>query len=121
MYHGRHGGVFDHEVDVGAKAHVQHAIGLIEDEELDAGKIEDAAIDQILEAAGRGNQNVAAALHLGYLVLDVGAAVDDHRSGNKQSHTSINEAPECLSKSHRVSLKWFVFPAFFLIFYDRNA
>ena len=48
----------DDAVDGGAEAHVEHAVGLVEDEDLDVGQRERAALEEILEAAGRGDEHV---------------------------------------------------------------
>ena len=58
------------------KAHVQHAIGLIKDEELAAGQHNDRALDKVVQTAGRGDDDIrteSEALCLGALIR---AAID---------------------------------------------
>ena len=75
---GRHGGAEQHGLALGRhrrgdatdgfdETHVQHAIGLIEREELDAAKIDQSLVHQVDQATGRGHQDrrtVADGLHL---------------------------------------------------------
>ncbi len=90
---GRHGGgeeqglarEGDHlhdALDVGDEPHVEHAVGLVDHEELDAGEQELAALEMVEQAAGRGDQHVGAAHQLGVLVTE-GDAADD------QSHVEL--------------------------------
>ena len=51
----------DDAVDGGAEAHVEHAVGLVEDEDLDVGERDRAARQQVLEAAGGGDDQVRGA------------------------------------------------------------
>ena len=56
--------------DVGDEAHVEHAIGLVEDEHLHLGEVHHAVAHQVEEPPGRRHQHVHAAaqrLHLGAL------------------------------------------------------
>ena len=69
------------------EAHVEHAVGLVQDEALDPADIEQALPHQIPKAAGGGDQNVRAPLEgfdLGYLGH---AAVDD--GGHTASVTAV--------------------------------
>ena len=68
-------GLGDDPVDRGAKAHVEHAVGLVEDEDLDLLQRDDAALDQVLEPAGGGDEHVGAAGG-GDLRAEADAAVD---------------------------------------------
>ena len=43
------------------EAHVEHAVGLVEDEDVDLAERDDAAGDQVLEPAGGGDEDVGAA------------------------------------------------------------
>ena len=61
----------DDPVDRRLEAHVEHPVGLVEDEDLDLVELERAALEQVLEATGRGDQDVGA---LG--ALDLGAEAD---------------------------------------------
>ena len=44
----------------GREAHVEHAVGLVEHERLDMGEVRRALLDEVDEAAGRGDEQVAA-------------------------------------------------------------
>ena len=63
----------DDAVDGRAEAQVEHAVGLVEHEQRDAVEAHEAPLDQILEAAGRGHQDVRAGGLLG-LAVDADAA-----------------------------------------------
>jgi hypothetical protein len=57
----------DDPIDRGLEAHVEHTVGLVEDEDPDPLQGDVAALDQVLEAARGGDDDVrlAGALHLG--------------------------------------------------------
>ena len=65
----------DDPVDGRAEAHVEHAVGLVEHEHADVLEREGAALEQVLEAAGRGHEDVGA-LGVASLLLEAHAAVD---------------------------------------------
>ena len=67
--------LLDDPVDRRAEAHVEHAVRLVEHEGADAVERERAARDQVLEAAGSGDDDVRLA-GLAGLLLDADAAVD---------------------------------------------
>ena len=69
---------FADALDVGDEAHVEHAVGLVDDEELDAGEQEPSALVMVEQAAGRRDQHVDAAGELGVLIVERDAA-DDQR------------------------------------------
>ena len=69
------GALGDDAVDGRAEAHVEHAVGLVEDEDLDVGERQRAAREQVLEAAGRRDEHVRGAGQLD-LLLEADAAVD---------------------------------------------
>ena len=48
-------------LDVGDEAHVEHAVGLVDDQDLDAGQQQLAALEMVEQAAGGGDQHVDAA------------------------------------------------------------
>ena len=48
-------------LDVRNEAHVEHAVGFVDDHHLDAGEQQLAALEVIEQAAGRGDQHVDAA------------------------------------------------------------
>ena len=51
-------------LDVGNEAHVEHPVGLVDDEDLDAHQHDAAALEMVEQAAGRGDQHVDAAIEL---------------------------------------------------------
>ncbi len=62
------------------EAHVEHAVGFVEHEHLDVGKVHAAALDVIDQAAGRRDQNVDAAPQRIDLRLHADAAEDRRRA-----------------------------------------
>ena len=69
------GVIRDDPVDDGLEAHVEHPVGLVEDEELDRVERDGAALDQVEQPARRGDEHVRAPGLLG-LGVDADAAVD---------------------------------------------
>ena len=67
-------------LDIRDEAHVEHAVGLVDDEQLDAGEQELAALEMVEQAAGRGDQHVDAAGDLGILIAE-GHAADEEGDG----------------------------------------
>ena len=65
-----------HVVD---EAHVEHAIGFIQNEDLHGAKVHGAASHVVHQAAGRGHDDIDAAVQGFELLLDVHAAVDGQR------------------------------------------
>ena len=61
-------------LDVGNEAHVEHAVGFVDDENLDAGQEKAAALGEVEQAAGRGDDHVGAAGDLGLLIAERDAA-----------------------------------------------
>jgi hypothetical protein len=59
------------------EAHVEHAVGLVEDENLDGAEIDDALVHQIQQAAGRGDDDVDSAVQRALLMELADAAEDD--------------------------------------------
>ena len=47
-------------LDLRAEAHVEHPVGLVEDEDADAGERDEPALDQVLETARRRDDDVRA-------------------------------------------------------------
>ena len=68
-------GLGDDPLDGRLEAHVEHPVGLVEDEDLDVGERDDAARDQVLEPAGRGDDDVGLARRRA-LGAEADAAVD---------------------------------------------
>ncbi len=64
-------------LDVGDEAHVEHAVGFVDDEKLDAAEQQPAALEMVEQAAGRRDQHVDAARELGILIVERDAA--DHQ------------------------------------------
>ena len=90
---GRHGGREEQRLalrrqqladllDVRDEAHVEHAVGLVDDEDLDAHQHQPAALEEIEHAAWGGDQHVDAAIELPGLVLHRDAA-------NEQRHVEL--------------------------------
>mmetsp|Transcript_17624 Transcript_17624/g.50474 ORF Transcript_17624/g.50474 Transcript_17624/m.50474 type:complete len:270 (-) Transcript_17624:815-1624(-) len=77
---GGHVGLLDDAADLGLEAHVEHAVALVEDEEGDGRHGDDAAVDEVVEAAGRGHDDVAPEGQVPHLLLLVGTAVNHHRA-----------------------------------------
>ena len=68
----------EHLLDVVDEAHVEHAIGLVEDEDLDVREVERALAVVVEEATRRGDEDVDAAAQLVDLRLHADAAEHDH-------------------------------------------
>ena len=64
-------------LDVGDEAHVEHPVGFVDDEKLDAGHQEPAALGVIEQAARRRDQHVDAARELAVLVVKRNAPDDE--------------------------------------------
>ena len=65
----------DH-VHAGGESHVQHAVGLVKDDDLDGVELDHLPLDEVLESSGGGNHCICPFLKLFRLGLDVNAAVD---------------------------------------------
>ena len=62
--------------DVGNEAHVEHAVGFVDDQQFHAGQQQTAALGMVEQAARRRDQDVDAAHQLGLLVAERNAADD---------------------------------------------
>ena len=60
--------------DVGNEAHIQHAVGFVDDQQFDAGEQQPAAFGVVEQPAGGCDQHVDAARQLGVLVAERNAA-----------------------------------------------
>ena len=60
--------------DVGNEAHVEHAVGFVDDQQFDAGEQQSAALGMVEQPAGGCDQDVDAARQLGVLVAERDAA-----------------------------------------------
>ncbi len=68
-----------HALDVGNEPHVEHAVGLVEHEGLDARKVDVALLLMVEQAARRGDEDVDAALQLRDLRAEAHAAEQRER------------------------------------------
>ena len=64
----------DDPADVADEAHVEHLVGLVEDEDLDVAEVERPGLDEVEEAPGRGDEDVDAAGQRADLLADRHAA-----------------------------------------------
>ena len=62
--------------DDGQEAHVGHAVGLVEHDDMDVGEIDITALDQVLEAAGARDEDLDATAQRALLRAVAGTAVD---------------------------------------------
>jgi hypothetical protein len=88
---GRHGGGEEQRLageghkaedalDIGDEAHVEHAVGLVDDHHLDVRQDQLAAFEMVEQAAGRGDQDIDALVDQRVLLLEADAA-DQERLG----------------------------------------
>ena len=70
----------DDALDIGNKAHVEHPVGLVDDENMRVGQQDLAAPMQIEQPSRRGDQHIDAAVELAFLV-DKTFAADQQRHG----------------------------------------
>ena len=61
-------------LDVRNEAHVEHAVGLVDDEDFDAGQQQLAALEEVEHAARRGDQHVRSAHDFLFLIAERDAA-----------------------------------------------
>ena len=66
--------------DVADEAHVEHAVGLIEDEDLDHREVDGVLADVVEQAARRGDHDLRTGAQCPDLALEADAAVDGDRS-----------------------------------------
>ena len=57
-------------LDVGNEAHVEHAVGLVDHQQLDAGEQQPSALEMVEQPTGRRDEDVDAAGELGILVVE---------------------------------------------------
>ncbi len=69
----------DNLANVVDEAHVEHAVGLVEDEDLDAFEAHEALLHQIEQPAGRGDEKIRTARERLFLATLADAAVDEGR------------------------------------------
>ena len=70
------GGVGEDRLDVLGEAHLEHLVGLVEDEEAQLGEVERALLEVVHDPAGRADDDVHAATQRGELDAVALAAVD---------------------------------------------
>ena len=70
-------------LDVGDEAHVEHAVGFVEHEDLDLRQVHALLLDVVEQAARRGDEDLDAGAHDGQLLLDVDAAEDARSSAGR--------------------------------------
>ena len=70
------GGVGEDRLDVLGEAHLEHLVGLVEDEEAQLGEVEGALLEVVHDATGRADDDVHAAAQRGELDAVALAAVD---------------------------------------------
>ena len=70
----------EHALDVGNEAHVEHAIGFVQHEDLDCAQIYSALLAEIQQATRRGHEDVAAPAHRIDLRVDAHAAEHGDRA-----------------------------------------
>ncbi len=76
-------------VDLGLEAHVEHAVGLVEDQQRDLCDRDQLAIDQILEPARRGDEHVRLVGLIG-LLAERYAAVDGNRADSLRAADELH-------------------------------
>ena len=67
-------------LDVGDEAHVEHAVGFVDHQDLDAVQQQLAALEMVEQAARRGDHHIGAAIELAVLIV-IGHAADQQRHG----------------------------------------
>ncbi len=66
----------EHATDVADEAHVEHPVGLVEDEDLDVREVDGALADMVEQAPGGGDDHVRAVAQRADLRREADAAVD---------------------------------------------
>lgn len=85
-----------HEAHVADESHIKHPVGLIEDDGAEARQVEGAALDQVLEAAGRSDHEAIVEAERAKLCAD-GRAAD---AGGGMDEEAFDECPELLVDLH---------------------
>ncbi|CAB3730465.1 hypothetical protein LMG3458_04790 [Achromobacter deleyi] len=73
--------------DVADEAHVQHAVGFVQHQDLDAGQVDRLLAAVVQQAAGRGHQDVQRLAQRGDLGVDVDAA--EHHHGRQRGVLAV--------------------------------
>ena len=87
----------DDALDVGQEAHVEHPVGLVEDEDLDLAQVRDLLADEVEQATGRRDEDLDPGAQRLDLRVHGDAAVDD---GRAQRHGPA-VGPDALIDLHR--------------------
>ena len=72
-----HVALLDDGPDLGLETHVQHSVGLVEDEVLDVGQRDLATVHEVDETTGGSGEQITTTLDLTELVANLGTSVDD--------------------------------------------
>ena len=87
-------------LEVVREAHVEHLVGLVEDDHADRVEAEAAALEVVDRAAGRGDDDVDAAPQAAQLLADRLAAVDRQDAGAEaRGRTSWSASATCIASS----------------------
>ena len=84
-------------LDVGQEAHVEHPVGLVEDEDLDLAEVRDPLADEVEQAARRRDEDLDPAAEGLDLGIHRDAAVDDRRAERDRAAVG----PDALVDLHR--------------------
>lgn len=84
-------------LEILGEAHVEHLVGLVEDDDLDVLEMDAAALDVIHRATGRRDDHVDASLQRAQLKADRLAAIDGQHANRK----SLRVAMDRLRHLHR--------------------
>ena len=80
----------DDALDIGDEAHVQHAVGFVDHQDLGVGQQDRAALEHVDQAAGGGDQHIDAA-HQHVLLIGHALAADDQRVGQLQVFAVVDK------------------------------
>ena len=74
-------GLVEQAAHLGQEAHVGHAVGLVDHDEVDVVEAQRAAVEEVLEPAGRGDDDLDALAERLHLLVHAGAAVHGEHLG----------------------------------------
>ena len=94
----------DDPVDLRLEAHVEHPVGLVEDEDPDVREVDEPALGEILEAARRGDEDVRVLARL-RLRAERDAAVDRRRREALRAGASDSSSSATWAASSRVGTR----------------
>ena len=90
---------------LGQEAHVGHAVGFVDDDDLDVVELERALAEQVGEAAGAGDEHVDAAVERAALRLVADAAVDGGDACGRTRRASGSSSRQICAVSSRVGAR----------------